>query len=356
MLLLLALLLLGRPAGAGECGKGWPHPCDGKAHVTINPLKGLPELPKTYWTWPIGAPYLDNLTVSDGLVTDYIRITGGISPGDMSSPATVKTAVQLISRADAASKTGRKATIGLNLGCLPGTTRGDPTACNATCEAAGVATFTSQLQNWTATLAAVNKELGTAVKIGSVMFDCESWEWSNTSTDEFKTQMTRKNELTFNATRQLLPNALVILYAYGAVEWRPGTDPTNCAQANAAAAGSAAAAAGLPIPKGWCVRTAYTFDERYSPEVPFSISLYELPEPQLTRDMFTFTSALAEARGLKGGAVVPYISLGGGYRRNSTSFLHPESYSWFDSDYVRATGHPPYPPCLTVACVVCPGL
>ena len=35
---------------------------------------------------------------------------------------------------------------------------------------------------------------------------------------------------------------------------------------------------------------------------------------------------MAEAHGVKGGAVVPYISLGMGYRRNSTRFDNPEAF------------------------------
>lgn len=278
---LLAIVSAVGGSHANECG----HACNGGARVTTNPLKGLPELPKTYWSWPIQAPYLDNSTVADGVVKDYVRITGGLSPSDMSDPAVVRTAVQLITQADAETKSKRKATLGLNFGCLPGCPR-DPTLCNATCEADGVASFTATLNNATGNLAEVNKELGTAVEIGSVMFDCESWEWSTSgpkATAEFRHQMTRKNELTYNVTRKLLPQALIVNYAYGAVEWRPETPAADCEAANlAAAAGSKDRLAELQLPRGWCVRTAYTFQERYSPQVPFSVSLYELPEPQLT--------------------------------------------------------------------------
>ena len=85
--------------------------------------------------------------------------------------------------------------------------------------------------NATGNLAAANRELGAHVEIGSVMFDCESWEWSTSgpkASAEFRTQMTRKNELTYNATRRLLPRALIINYAYGAVEWRPDTPTAAC--------------------------------------------------------------------------------------------------------------------------------
>ena len=52
---------------------------NGRGHrVTANVLKGLLELPKTYWTRPIGAPYLNNATVTDSLMVDYARITGGL--------------------------------------------------------------------------------------------------------------------------------------------------------------------------------------------------------------------------------------------------------------------------------------
>ena len=61
-----------------------------------------------------------------------------------------------------------------------------------------------------------------------------------------------------------------------------------------------------------------------------------LPEPVLTREQFRYTAEAAESRGgawARGGVLAPYISLGLGYRRNSTDLRHPESYSTFDNWY-----------------------
>ena len=50
--------------------------------------------------------------------------------------------------------------------------------------------------------------------------------------------------------------------------------------------------------------------------------------------MFTFTSKMAAVHTpASKGAVVPYISLGMGYRRNSTAFSAPEQFAVFDNDY-----------------------
>ena len=49
----------------------------------------------------------------------------------------------------------------------------------------------------------------------------------------------------------------------------------------------------------------------------------------MTRGQFRYSSEAGAALGMPG--VAPYISLGLGYRRNSTDFSHPENYATFDN-------------------------
>jgi hypothetical protein len=112
----------------------------------------------------------------------------------------------------------------------------------------------------------------------------------------------------------------------------------DCAAANAAVVGGSPGGPAKPgtvppPPVGWCARASYTYLERFGPAVPLSPSLYMVSEPEFTRDNYRWTAAAAKGRYGSAGKVVPYISLGMGYRRNSSDFDDPFSYEFFDNDY-----------------------
>lgn len=47
--------------------------------------------------------------------------------------------------------------------------------------------------------------------------------------------------------------------------------------------------------------------------------MYNVNEPQMTRDQLMYTSTLAELGGVAGAKVVPYVALGAGWFRNSST-------------------------------------
>jgi hypothetical protein len=114
----------------------------------VNPLKGLPGLPKYHYSWPIGPEYIDAGRY-DGLIIDYARITGSLAAqGGAANATQMLAAVDVCDRAGKMPNTTRTPGIGLNYGCLPGASAsgvGPGTGCNETCEAAGIAEFTAEL-------------------------------------------------------------------------------------------------------------------------------------------------------------------------------------------------------------------
>jgi hypothetical protein len=75
------------------------------------------------------------------------------------------------------------------------------------------------------------------------------------------------------------------------------------------------------LPKGWCLnqntryKPIFSFTERFDASSPFATSLYEVAEPKLMQEQFSYTAALAKANGVTDGAVWPFVALGTGYRR-----------------------------------------
>ena len=193
MPLLLAHLLGGR----AQCPPN--HPCAGGAHITVNPLRGLPPLPKPHFSWSIPSQYLSNDSVADGVVVDYVRITGGLSH-NLADAASAHVAVQICAKA--AKMPGahpRAPSIGLNFGCIPGC-YGVP-ADNSTCEGPGMDRFRASLRASADALATANREAGTSIVVGAVMIDCESDVWWANSSPAHVAGVTRRSELLHNATR-----------------------------------------------------------------------------------------------------------------------------------------------------------
>ena len=121
-------------------------------------------------------------------------------------------------------------TIGLNFGCVPNCgNSAESIACNnnRSLETAGVASLKSVMRNNTATLAAANLAAGTKVKVGAVMFDCESSEWGTNSSEpngqpDYIEGVTRRNELLYNATREVFPDSDVrVMFCENLLHSRP---------------------------------------------------------------------------------------------------------------------------------------
>eukprot|EP01045_Picozoa_sp_COSAG04_P035509 COSAG04_NODE_8230_length_1004_cov_1.587845_2_plen_126_part_00 len=119
----------------------------------------------------------------------------------------------------------------------------------------------------------------------------QKFSWATSSPQARIDAITRKNELAYNTTRAVftdtdvriafydrgkraillasaLPSAKSAANRAGAVHWRPELNKTVCA-----------APIG-PLPRGWCMRTGFSFKERFEASSPFTISLVR-PLPSL---------------------------------------------------------------------------
>lgn len=335
---LLLLTVLRCPAVGAPHGCGHPS-CDGGHPLRVNPLRSLAPLPKVHYSWAIYPPFLDNATVADGAVVDYVRITGALTPTDQLKTAhEAITAVSICSKASAmegclkvrdadGSTRCRQATITLSMSCLPGDCLAHAgTAAFATCAADGARALRATLTAAQHALAAANAALRANVSVGAVTYDCESLIWDTDTPPASLAALTTINELTYNTTRLVFPQrseTRVLLYGFGGVSWMPTVphpspaDNPHCDRACRACnttwhrAGGGGAA---PLPLGWSIPSAYyTYRERFLTSVPYSPALYAVAEPELMRRQFSLTAQMARSSGA--GEVVPYIGLGWGYRR-----------------------------------------
>jgi hypothetical protein len=376
LLLLVLLVLLPGPCAAPKPGCGTPGlpSCDGGHPLGINPLRGLPALRKPHFSWPLYPPFLHNASVADSAVVDYARITGSLCPSETDAH-TLMVAAQVLHLAGLMGN--RKPTLAINYGCFPGA-GASPASCGPQCQTKGATEAEAFFRGVAHSLAAANTELGSNVSVGAVMFDCEEFTWSD-ETDPAalanKNAITRLNEALHNATRRVFPDedaVQLVWYGLGSANWSPTIPAANCSTGKCPVdcrphcpechrgcrecrlATSAAAGGGSPdgvLPAGWCVAPAYyTHREAFidsDRSSAYSPVLYSVPEPSMTRELFATSAALARARGLpRGGAVIPYIGLGFGLRRNVSvtgtgyggSVTHYENNFRYDEGYDALLG------------------
>lgn len=195
----------------------------------------------------------------------------------------------------------------------------------------------AELDLWNTSLAEVkgwiaqsNRELGAAVAVGAVALDSEQFAYSpTTQTLLDKAAVRRKNELIYNLVRSHFPNrsqTVIIFYDYGASEYYPRSPREDWLTVTAP--GTVTAWSPNPprdgmyhAPAGWVTGINHaTFDESFAQEIPFSFSAYAVHQSELTRTKFIVTAESARAQHANGGTarVIPYISLGGGYRPNTS--------------------------------------
>ena len=123
-----------------------------------------------------------------------------------------------------------------------------------------------------------------------------------------------------------MPHDVVIInYDYGQAEWWPNGNPSfpmcnRTWEQFSHAIGKPEMVSSEVLPDGWCVRPApMVYTEHFESDAAFSCSLYEISEPQLTRERFFYTSELARIYGVQDAAVIPYVSLGQGWIREGTT-------------------------------------
>jgi hypothetical protein len=306
LLLLLATRTLADPSAVPPCGVGMPQ-CP---FVRVNPLRGSAQLPKVHHSWSLPpayqAPYWENMSVADGLLVDYARVTGSLSiqinSGDWDQNATT-VLVQACDAATRMSSPAREVTIGVNFSPWQHLYKPKSDPRDVSKEAAECAHLSTNAKRFMGYLAEANQQLGTSVRVGLVMLDSETFgPWNESSPADYVDALTRKHELAYNWTRELFKGTRVMYFGYGQTYWRPSMAPAGTTSCFSLA---------QPPKRGFCTSTTVTYREQLAPGTPFAVSLYEPGEPQLERDQFNETVSAARARGVK--SVVPYIALGCGW-------------------------------------------
>ena len=285
-----------------------PHGC---TLVHINPLKGLKPLRKPHLSWPFPALYLNSSAAGflDGLLHDYVRITGGcsIDAGTLAVAGAVETCVALCA-ATAASRAAANlppSVVVFNYSPwyakFPGT---DPTVTGAP-EKAELEYYSEQLQ----AVASVLRQSGAAVQLGAILLDSEKFNTKTVNTTAFRAALTRKHDLVWNLSHAVFPGVRVELYNRGSSEkW----DQDAAWREN--------------------VHRMYTLEEQGT---SFSVSLYTVPEILREREYYAHTVAAAQRHNASGPrpgttmAVTPWLALGCGNLRVPKPGAWPSfSFTW----------------------------
>jgi hypothetical protein len=280
-----------------------------------NPLKSLPPLQKVHHAWPIPPAYLADASPAymDGLVHDYIRITGTCPFGILHgvNDTVVKTCAAICAAVAPARAAAKLPPPTLSVNYSPWWIKrfppADPTIVGPP-EATEMDFYTSQLEH----LRELTESLG--VSVGAILLDSERFHIG--ATHGAKTNATwlaaldRKHDLIYNATVGAFPRARIEMYDRGAMtKW--------------------------DTQSAFVQNDAYTLRERGA---AYSVALYSLPEIWAMRQRFNATVVNARAHNSTGalsGGVQPWLALGAGYRRAANA-SHPLvfDFSWdFDRVY-----------------------
>eukprot|EP01046_Picozoa_sp_COSAG06_P007206 COSAG06_NODE_349_length_16992_cov_9.318712_12_plen_624_part_00 len=336
-----------------------------------NPLAGLPRLPKPHYSWPFN-DVTQNFSQSP-VIRDYARITQSV-PIDLNfklygkpscQPASdpqggavifkqhIREAVKLCAQKDVnCSLAGNYSPFrACEAGC-----RDFWKNCttSATCEWPvnlqwEVGCYTSILKIADEVVKQANKELGSSVSFGSVLFDQEYFGVPftyNATTNQYLSQATpayiaavnRGNDAVYNATLAVWPDVAVDQYKRGEVSRAAGdcASPTCTASWDSSAMGPWC---GMPNSGEGnedvrpCSNTEYSLSGQHMQS--FSCEIYTVGELQTQREAFNRTVNSAKAHGLS--RVTPWIWLGGGSRRvvasiagryNDEKWNYEMIYSW----------------------------
>jgi hypothetical protein len=282
------------------------------AILDANPLKGLPALRRPHLSWPFPEPgnlngkgprggYLSNSSTAflDGFLHDFVRVTGSCPLGLSHTTQLEVATCAALCHINAAEPSK---CIAVNYSPwyakFPGS---DPTVTGAT-EDAEMAYYTGLLGSVSAWLATA--EHGSAVGIGAFLLDQEKFSASPDTPAGTVKALTRKCDLIYNASMDRFPRARVEWYNRGGVSWSPTYGWI----------GPAGGVVAADIDKQW---SHFTMDELGS---SVSVSIYNIRELWLMREVYRRTAAYAQQRNASGGAlaesvaggVTPWIALGTG--------------------------------------------
>ena len=300
------------------------------ATVLVNPLKGLPELPKVHHMSGTYTEWTYNSSFNDDLLFDLTRITGAVplelgyyeKTGDpVQLDRTYQRVLGAVSACARVNKLGgRQAVITMNWDpWLWRFKQRDPSSTLR--EADELLFYEQQAVAYNQLIERANKKVGGSVSIGAVVIDSEQFIWDGypdaIPTAEYWAAVARKNALMWNATRRLYPAVApsnISFFSRGGVHLRPDLNATACER------GRGAVLRNLQIPPTYCMGTDVALDPAFDKASPFTVPLYSIGEPETTRQDFIRTADAAKRFGVIDGAVLPYIALGTGHRRALRSF------------------------------------
>ena len=366
-------------------------------NVSTNVLKSLLPLPKVHHSWMLPIDQFRSVDAADSVLVDYARITGSVPiclisncgewPGNAAERVAI--AVDACQRASLVEpplgRTDSAPFLAVNFSPWYSFFKGS-NASSTDGEAAELELWRNafvQLKEW---IAAANANFNSTVKVGAILMDSEKFNYNPVSDSAaMKAAIRRKNELIYNLTRDAFPLApltppgsgaarkdrhgasvgpTIMFYDYGAAYWYPRSDKQYWQTLSAPGTWTpwTPAPTAARAPAGWLISGVGTYDESFASEVPFCMSLYELDQPAFTRLKYSVTALSAAAqqqdrrpqqnRGVGPSAsasaargdgapppqihpgVVPFISLGAGYRSNATLMLNrfgvPVANHWPD--------------------------
>jgi hypothetical protein len=281
-------------------------------YMHTNPLRELRPLQKTHHSWGIDNYYLNNSSTSflDGLMYDYVRVTGSCSIAlQDAKPRIVQTCIAICTAvASEREKAGvPPPVIAINFSPwyvnFPGN---DPTVTGDAEK--------KEMAYYNDLLAAMKKMLGpdNLHLLGAVLIDEE--KFAGVGTEAHCAATTRKADLIYNATEAVFPDARYEMYNRGAVTASDRYTHYTLDRENA------------NVTDEWSRVFRYTLDERGD---SFTVSLYRLPEVYGALAILHTTNALMVAHVdwrvcVSGGTCVELCSILLPWQ-NSTTTLVPDN-------------------------------
>jgi sialidase-1 len=277
-------------------------------------LMPLPSLPYKHHSWPIyfGPSAVNHWGPSaefEQLLVQFARVTGALPLSIGTNPLEVAEAVKIARLANATLTLNYSPWMGYLEKHLPPTTRGIPESE----EVNGTVAVLKNVSHW------LDQANGTGL-ITTIVLDSEIFFTHPSEPAAYQQAVDRKHDLAFNLTREVFPAIEVLQFGRGG--WRHDENDEGAGHG------------------GWGTSAYYSLRERGQ---ALGTTLYTVPEIGLVRDIFNKTVAQAVAAGepCEGAArhcpVVPWISLGAGFRRgfpsldpgtNVSTFPHPYSWTW----------------------------
>jgi hypothetical protein len=299
-------------------------PAPASIYMTANPLRDLQPLQKYHHAWPPDPMYYNSSspTFIQGLMHDYVRITGSCDVALDAQPGVLRAQVEVCIRICVAVAPNRSLSAPpvLSVQWSPWFHKfsgSDPTV-RGDAEAADLAMYGSLLANLSAWLK------GSPVRLGAVLLDSEKFSYNENSSDLYLHELTRKHDLVYNTTRVHFPDPSTRLEMYDRGGMEPcalssvPVHPQRCfARAEMAAADNPDGQ--LVVGEKYVSVNSYTLRERGG---SYGAVLYQLQEIWMMRGRQAAAVVAAEAHsesqsGESISSVTPWIALGAGYYREA---------------------------------------